>query len=247
MSLSHNKSPIEKLFTINSPDKMRRLILQFVVVLMMSCHENRKLKAAYFYNNDFEVLKDNVKQVVEIENHHSATEGNKYDTTNFDRNGNAVESRIKYSDAPVILLKYEIGYNKDEKKTETRITGDNSKMIILYNDDHNTVDLKFYSNGSLNYRTNYSYDVKGNITESDTYDFSKHHLSKWKRKYDDDGYLVEEFLISKKDEPGLKYTYRYLSFDKENNWTKRVRIVDGSGRIFSFQKNDTTSRKLYYY
>jgi uncharacterized protein YxeA len=229
----------------NHPD-MKKLILILAVLLMVSCKKYYRHNTIILYDANLESINGNVKQLTEMQCRTGDKGKHLCDTTNFDKNGDAIETRIDYGSSPNVILKYVINY-KGDNKTEA-IISEKGKMVFNYdNDGYVTKSIFYNQKGSVSSEGLYKYNSNGNVIERTTEDSSSHPLDKWRNMYDKKGHLIEEDYISKKDEPTLKFTYQYKSFDSKHNWTKRIRIVRTAGRIISFEKNDTITRKISYY
>jgi hypothetical protein len=125
-----------------------------------------------------------------------------------------------------------------------------SKSIFNYNDSTGKlVDVKrFKADGSLNVKTTFKYDFKGNINEENNYDPQNVLFMTAKSRFDPKGnrmvkdclnefgilFLKTNYTYDKKGHDieekeydshhSLKFTtsYEYEDFDKEGNWRKRT-------------------------
>lgn len=112
------------------------------------------------------------------------------------------------------------------------------KTTYSYNDQNKEIEAITYNeNNILKIRTNWEYNDKGQVIKETTnnyYDFTK-----TTTEYDNSGNTLS--IEEKKGGPNHSIKrWRYLKFDKQWNWTKRVVYIDGDLR-------DIQTRKYVYY
>jgi hypothetical protein len=156
-----------------------------------------------------------------------------YTITNKFENGKCVESKVhqKYNDISTTNTIKERTSKKEvwERKTsDGRITtshiehGNLKSTTIIKDSDGNTVS-----------KTERRFDSKGNVLEFKRY--SEKDVVYWTKSiFDDDSREIEKKMLDGSDD--CVYTYKYDSFDKKGNWTKRFEYKDGDIEYITIRK-----------
>jgi len=189
-------------------------------------------------------LNGNVKQVNET----NSFSFGRSDTTLFNEDGIPIETRIGAEKGPSAIIKYDIiddtplkiAVIRNERWAKTVYLWDSLGHIVrsmdypghLYSGDH-SMDKPFSGR-------NYKYDLKGNLIEIDIKSVEPERLDTIRKNYDTNSNLIE---MIDRERPSVNSTYKYFSFDQENNWTKRLIIRKYINRIIV----DTIKRKITYY
>jgi len=190
--------------------------------------------------NRFDVLNGNVKQLIQtdstISNFHLS------DTTDFDQDGNATETREGDGHVVIILTKYVNKYDSSGRKLETIAipSGGTSKTVYTYNVNGQVVS----SEDSLsNDKISYKYDMNSQpielvVSTGQRVQFSE--LNKYK-----DNLLTVTDLYQHGTRLKDRYYYKYFSLDKQGNWTKRKETwKNENGKV---ERVSIQLRKFLYY
>jgi hypothetical protein len=232
---------------------MNRPILIFAILLLPSCKANRKPGGATVkpvgtvnYYEPFEILNGRVKQVKEM--FEDVTSGKpEIVVTDFDKQGNAIQTHesVLRGDSNTIVYNYK--YDKIGIRTEVAMMSAELGDDIYQCDEYGRIARKsmrtdMVKNNSmepLQEKSFYKYDAAGNMIEADLYLETELRFSE-KYKYNNRHLLLEKDALSHDANFTDTTTYKYQSFDKNGNWTKRARIIQGNEPF-------TVTRYITYY
>lgn len=122
---------------------------------------------------------------------------------------------------------YEVLYNEDEdKKFSRRYTYNDDDLLVKYVEKE----------GDHSYKNEYEWSDDGLLL---SYKFKGTHSQlKYTYEYDEDNHCVK---ITRKSDGEKEITrYKYLEYDEEGNWTKRLISVDG-------EPSSIEAREIEYY
>ena len=231
-------------------------------MLIASCsptEQRQKNVCTFFINDELVVLNGNVKHMV-VEYESRTNPGEDYDIIDINRKRDV--TKIIHGFHGMILPRtYLTNYDKNGRKLETisyLIIPKNRTMkdifikkikeidsikeataIYTYNNENEIIRTGFRNTKTTD-ETMYKYNSTGDLVETDGYGWPEITFY----KYDDQHHLIESNRYIRGHFWG-KSTYKYLSFDLHNNWTKAIQVskngYESSGKAF------TINRKITYY
>ena len=244
----------------------------FVAAFLLAPYalRNQERKKIYFINNDsIETLNGNVKQVITapVDDENSTNPGQDFDTVNFNKQGDVIKIITGFHGS-IFRDYYTSKYSPDVKKLETTgyikpndavrlIEGlpysipkpiDTSwKDILKYKYDEHGYITQYVLKGNKSHTdsTTYKYDSNGNVIEVDYYANPTLLMDVTKSNYDENANLIEADKFHWK-RLMTKSTFKYTSFDPNNNWTDE--IVHFEGYLgFKDVREFKIHRKIIYY
>jgi hypothetical protein len=196
-----------------------------------------------------EVLKGAVKQIVEtgLDLRGTPFMLRYSDTTIFDKKGIEIQTRSGWSDGQHFVSKINFKYIDDGKELELLYQDGRGKAVYKHDINGYVSEISYYNQTDLYEKKLLSYNKLGQIMQTKTYNNLNELRNKVGYKYNNDGFLLEEdYFPLGKELNGSKILYRYMSFDKKDNWTTKIKnwkMVKDS----SYYQTDTITRKITYY
>lgn len=149
------------------------------------------------------------------------------------------------------------------------------KTTMKYDDDYELIEICHYSRDEIVYTNRKEYDEFGTVIEESYYDINNELKNKTNYQYDLAGYLEkslmydsDEILVAEAtheyDENGNSicsnyyspsgiiresYTFDYHKFDKFDNWTECITIIesyDETGSLLTFSEYEELREIVYY-
>jgi len=218
---------------------MKKLIFLLVLPLVLSFQQDKTKHIVIVAYREPEMMYGNVKQVIELRPDKIKSDELQlcpFDTTNFDKRGDPIETKLGIKNRHCMLITYSTKYDEHGKRSITIVDDGNKKIYRFDSNDHIVKSENHTTSSQLLDYDIYKYDSAGDIMESDhcrgPYGFGPYDSKPTKTKFECD---LNGFLLSI---GGL--TYKYLSTDANGNWTKRIMIKDRN-------ELDTIERKITYY
>ena len=145
----------------------------------------------------------------------------------YDSQGNQVEAKSYFSDGS-LAVRYEYRYDSKGNKVEEKkyIASYDSQGKIFYITDIRRYDSQgnqvegYFSDGSLEFRSEYRYDSQGNQVEVKSYD---HGNLRYEYRYDSQGNKVEETEYKRNG------SYRWMKYD-DNGKVVDSKIIGANGK-----------------
>ena len=155
--------------------------------------------------------------------------------TDFDKQGNAIQTHESVTRGERNTITYDYKYDKSGIRTEVAMMSAELGNDIYQCDSYgriarkstNTDMVKKYSMEPLQEKYFYKYDEAGDMIEADLYLETELRFSE-KYKYNSQHLLLEKDAFSGAEKFVDTTTYKYQSFDKNGNWTKKARIIEGN-------------------
>jgi hypothetical protein len=216
------------------------VLILLVFPLFLQSQKSKPQKLIIVAYREPEIMYGNIKQVIEKRPYfHTDVKLPLFDTTTFDRKTNPIETRLGDKEGSCGLVLYQLSNDKSGKKIETIIYSKEVRDIFKFDSGSHLTK----SRPNKAYYTSYTVDDVNGVIEAALLGANKKIGVKEKYKYHE-GVLSELDIWSKLKELRGKNFYKYLSIDKNGNWTKRIVIYKNEN---SGPKADTVVRKITYY
>jgi hypothetical protein len=143
----------------------------------------------------------------------------------YNSKGNKIAEIHYYPDSLNELATFK--YNLSGKKVEKRWRDTNNEIDHLatfrYDKKGNNIEKRWSeTDGSLMKKEIYLYDENGNKTAEEIISIEDTTSERRTFSFDNRHNLIEEIRYSSDDSIPRRYSYKYLEFDKEGNWLKRM-------------------------
>jgi hypothetical protein len=143
----------------------------------------------------------------------------------FNSRGNKIEEIHYHPDSQDELATFK--YNTSGKKIEKRWRDTNNEMDHLatfkYDKNGNNIEKRWSeTDGSLIKKEIYLFDENGNKTAEEIISIEDTSSERRTFSFDNRHNVIEEMRYSSDDSIPRRYSYKYLEFDKEGNWLKRM-------------------------
>ena len=215
------------------------------ILLLFTSEKNYAQTTRTLYDHD--ILFGKVKEVFQIEYMpgYKATPAVS-DTVLYDENEKTVEMREKPRFAPIYIFEYLYSQDSSGRKILVKINNEDEVISARLDDKGNLTEYNFYrKNAQLNKKSYYKYDDNDNLVlftlknRDNTIGLTRTY------KYNQDNMQIEEDESSSDGKLNYQLIYKYVSFDKYGNWTKRTSKKKlPNGEIGDFQ---TVERQIVYY
>ena len=238
--------------------KMHKSIFVIFTLFSLSFQKEDKPKTTMLFNDNLEILKGSVKQLIETEHNHTAESDYPLafvTNTDFDRRGDIISQRkMEIWEKKWRQIKYLYKYNTKGRKAKTVVIfpkewGSNSHSIWTYKYDEsgNIVESAIHwGKEKIKGKEIYKYNSNGNMIEINP--INGDYFYKIGYKYNNKGLLIKETEDPDQNGHGLGYLIEYKSFDSKGNWLKKIRIKQFYPIPTSkFRFIDTVTRKITYY
>lgn len=147
-------------------------------------------------------------------------------TDRFDNKGNWLERQIYRSDG---IAKEKVTFTYDSKTNSHNVNHYNEKGELFiketfrYDDRGNWLeDFGYYvKDGSFEHKSTYKYNAKNYLIISNGYDSQGNLDYQIISKNDDNGNPIEESTYNNDGSLFMKEIIKYISYDKQGNWTER--------------------------
>ena len=171
----------------------------------------------------------------------------------YDDNGNetaeinyteVLQDDNKHKDKIKEMVLNKIIWTYDDKGNITREQHFDGDTLIInelnysYDNNGNRIEQKNSESG-MALKTTYAYNIKGDITEEAQYDNAGYVTARITRTYDEKGNQISENYYDR-DNTLLTHTVFQISYDKNNNWVRKVQLDNDRTSVI-------TVRKIAYY
>ncbi len=175
------------------------------------------------FNSDYEKKYNKKGYIIEKNDYNSDGLLNNKLKYEYDKN-ELLTSRKNYNSDGSLNNIISYKYNDLKKMTEWD-NGDNGTVCKLIYNENGDIEKNWYLDGNLYSKYVFKHDSNGNEVEILSYSLDNNIDNRWKSKYNEFGHIVEKQSYDEDDILVRETKYKY-NYDKNNNWNKRIDLVD---------------------